>query len=115
MQIFYHHLYEYRKGLRRLILFTTGIENLNSVKIRLDSQGVSYLVSNVSNRKVNIFFGDDACISVLKQFHTLILNLLTDEEDFILGIMLGYDLSLQCKRYVNFKQKLRLQEASLCC
>ena len=31
------------------------------------------------------------------------LNKLTPEEDFMLGIMLGYDISMQCERYCKPK------------
>lgn len=33
------------------------------------------------------------------------LNLLTPEEDFILGAMLGYDICAQCKRYCTRKAR----------
>ena len=31
------------------------------------------------------------------------LNDLSLEEDFMLGVMLGYDVQQQCKRYLDFK------------
>ena len=33
------------------------------------------------------------------------LNMLTPEEDFILGAMLGYDICAQCKRYCDRKAR----------
>ena len=33
------------------------------------------------------------------------LNLLTPEEDFMLGAMLGYDICAQCERYCERKDK----------
>ncbi|NCC97957.1 MAG: DUF2023 family protein, partial [Synergistales bacterium] len=46
-------------------------------------------------------FGHPDCISVVKKFGTIDLSRLTDEQDFILGIMLGYDRMQQCSRYLK--------------
>ncbi|MCD8493394.1 MAG: DUF2023 family protein [Geovibrio sp.] len=48
------------------------------------------------------FSGMKNCVNVVKQFGVS-LNKLTDEQDFILGVMLGYDRILQCKRYLSRK------------
>ena len=37
------------------------------------------------------------------------LDKLTPEQDFMLGIMLGYDKILQCKRYFVMRDKLAFQ------
>ncbi len=36
------------------------------------------------------------------------LGEVSDEEDFILGAMLGYDIVLQCKRYMDRRDSRRL-------
>ena len=108
--IFNHHLYEYRKGLRNLILFTTWVENLEIVKEKLEKYQIAYIVQHVTDTKINVFFGNDACINVLNEIGKNNLTDYTPEEDYILGIMLGYDRLKQCDRYISMK-KLKEQQA----
>jgi len=51
-----------------------------------------------------VFFGNPICIEVIKQMNLESLSSLTDEEDFILGTMLGYDRVKQCERYLKKKR-----------
>ncbi len=104
ISVFIHHLYEYRKGLRNLILFTTWSENLSVIKARLEKYKIDYLVENVTDKKINVFFGSGHCIEVLKCIGKPKLSDFTPEEDYILGIMLGYDRLKQCQRFVNMKK-----------
>jgi hypothetical protein len=55
-------------------------------------------------KKINIFFGNKNCINVLKSFGDKPLYKFTDEEDFILGIMLGYCRKKQCERFLKRKK-----------
>ena len=43
------------------------------------------------------------CINIVRLICNRPLNLLTPEEDFILGTMLGYDVCQQCERYNHRK------------
>lgn len=104
MDIFYHHIYEYRKGLRKLILYTGDVTALEHMKMKLKKRDISYLIAPLSEYKVNVFFGSPDCIEVLKHFSTLELDKLKDTEDFILGAMLGYDINQQCQRFVKRKR-----------
>ncbi len=99
--IFNHHIYEYKKGLRRLVLYTGSAENREIMVERLEKNGISFHIVNVSLNKVNCFFGDLACINVIRSFGDKRLHQLSDHEDFILGTLLGYDLHQQCERYLN--------------
>lgn len=103
MRVFYHHLYEYKKGLRNLILHTTKSSNQELIERNLNNKKIPYIIYNVSRNKINVFFGNKHCIDVIKQIGKSDLNNYTDEEDFILGIMLGYDRVEQCKRYMKRK------------
>jgi len=103
MKVFCHHLYEYKRGLRNLILHTTGKSNQEAVEKRLSSEGIAYIVSPVTENKINVFFGNSTCMEILASFPSLSLSGLTHEQDFILGIMLGYDRMMQCSRYVKRK------------
>ncbi len=72
---------------------------------RLTRCGVDYLITELSNGNINIFFGKKECVDVVRSFDGLPLNLLTEEQDFILGTMLGYDRLAQCSRYLLRKTK----------
>lgn len=109
MEVLNHHIYEYKKGLRNLILHTCGQNYKETVLRRLIKEKIDYLITELDNGKINIFFGKPECVEVVKNFTTEKLNLLSDEEDFILGVMLGYDRLLQCRRYIDKKilQKMK--------
>lgn len=101
MQILGHHIYEYKKGLRRMVLYTTSRDKLYLAENKLKSQGIDYYITYPGERNINIFFGDPLCIEVIKGFKPENLNLLTLEQDFILGALLGYDIKVQCNRYLE--------------
>lgn len=101
LYVFNHHIYEYRKGLRDLILFTTTSDMRDAIVKKLEKCGISYMTCNVTSRKINVFFGNVDCVNVLREIGNKSLSLFTPEEDFILGIMLGYDSLQQCRRYCN--------------
>jgi hypothetical protein len=104
MLVFAHHLYEYKKGLRNLILHTTDAMFEEMIVNRLENSKIAYIIENVGDKKINVFFGNELCIEVLKHFNTKDLSSLSDEEDFILGIMLGYDRLKQCERFIARKR-----------
>jgi hypothetical protein len=101
LQVFHHHIYEYKKGLRSLILYTGKSEDRFQIEERLKREGIACLVREVTPEKINVFFGAAACIQVIKSFGAKSLTEFTDEEDFMLGIMLGYDKLKQCERYLH--------------
>lgn len=104
MKILTHHIYEYNKGLRNLVLYTINASRKAHTIQLLDSKGISYCFARVNSEKVNIFFGDEVCIKIIRSFGNKPLSDYTDEEDFMLGTMLGYDRVLQCERYVKRKK-----------
>jgi len=110
VEVFYHHIYEYKKGLRKFVLFTCGKNCSELVVKKLEKENINYVIRNIDERRMNVFFGDKACVEVLKSFSSDRLNRLTDEEDFILGIMLGYDRTLQCERYLD-RKNIKIREA----
>ena len=104
MRVFTHHLHEYKKGLRTLVLHTTNARNRDTIEKRLERAEIEYYIQEVSETKINVFFGNPICIEVIKQMNLESLSSLTDEEDFILGTMLGYDRVKQCERYLKKKR-----------
>lgn len=105
MKVLYHHIYEYKKGLRNLVLHTVGSSEIEEAEERLKKHNIDYIVHRVSENRYNIFFGSGVCVNVIKSFGNKKLDEFTLEEDFILGTMLGYDRVVQCKRYLELKQK----------
>jgi hypothetical protein len=101
MQIFCHHIYEYQKGIRNLILHTTDESDRPHIEQWLKKHEISYKIMPVGNGKINVFFGNELCISVIGKIKKDSLTAFTKEEDFILGIMLGYDRLKQCERFLD--------------
>lgn len=104
MQVFYHLVYEYQKGLRDLCLFTCLNMQEERIRKSLDKQGIKFLICPVETNKINVFFGMPECLEIIKQFSCGELNKISVEEDFILGMMLGYAKPQQYVRFLNRKK-----------
>ncbi|UDQ97854.1 DUF2023 family protein [Lentisphaerota bacterium WC36G] len=105
MKVFIHHIYEYQKGLRNLILHTAPIDYQEQIKAKLERNKIAYHIEQINSSKINVFFGAPECVAVVKEINKKFLNEYTPEEDFILGTMLGYDRKLQCSRFLKFKKQ----------
>ena len=103
MMVLMNHIYEYKKGVRHLVLYTLNRNFEQMATERLDSQNIPYIVQDASDRSVNIYFGRQECLDTIELIVTKPLNLLSPEEDFILGALLGYDLRMQCERFCKKK------------
>ena len=103
--VFFHMLYELNKGLRKLSLFTCPNKNLDAIKDHLKKCNYKFIVEELVNGCSNIFFGTEEAIEVIKTFNKSSLRKFTPEEDFILGILLGYSQEQQCKRFLRTKNK----------
>ncbi|EPT33928.1 PF09633 family protein [Bacteroidetes bacterium oral taxon 272 str. F0290] len=103
MKVLMNHIYEYKKGVRKMVLFTFNKKYEPFAVARLESQHINYLIQPVGNDRLNLYFGNKACIDAVRLLATRPLNDLSPEEDFILGTMLGYDLCAQCERYCERK------------
>ncbi|ERP31221.1 DUF2023 family protein [Chitinivibrio alkaliphilus] len=104
MRVLCHHLYEYKKGVRRMILHTMPLYMKERVIKKMEDNSIYYSISDVTDSKFNIFFGDRDCVEVVKSFGTKPLNEYTDTEDFIVGVLLGYDVVQQSQRYLRRKR-----------
>lgn len=105
LKVLMNHIYEYQKGVRRMVLYTFNKRYEKLALQRLEHQGISYIVQPVGNDRLNLFFGRKECLDAIRLMVTRPLNELTPEEDFILGAMLGYDICAQCERYCERKEK----------
>lgn len=108
LKVFHHHIYEYKKGIRNLILTTEKAGYRDHIETRLTHENIDYVVQEVNTDKINVFFGAKDAVDVVRTFVTKRLNELTPEQDFILGIMLGYDRLKQCGRYLKLNTNLVL-------
>lgn len=114
MKVLMNHIYEYKKGVRRMILFTFNKKYEAAAISRLESQNIKYLIRPVGNDRLNLFFGREECIEAIRLMVDKPLNQLTPEEDFILGAMLGYDICAQCERFCERKQRFRAKVEAAC-
>ena len=73
------------------------------IPLRLEKSGLEYEICPINAHRLNLFFGKKECIDIVRLICNRPLNLLTPEEDFILGTMLGYDVCQQCERYNHRK------------
>lgn len=105
LRVFNHHIYEYEKGLRNLVLTTEKVKYRDFIENKLQNRKIDYAINDIGNGKINVFFGEKSCVNVVKTFSPR-LNELSAEQDFILGIMLGYDRVKQCDRYLKIKDKV---------
>ena len=103
--MFHHHIYEFKKGIRNLILTTEKAVYKKPIEERLNNEKIDYVIHDIGNNKINVYFGAPQCVDVVRTFNPK-LNQLTAEQDFILGIMLGYDRVKQCERYMNIKNNI---------
>lgn len=112
MKVLVNHIYEFKKGVRRMVLFTFNKRYEQFAVTRLQHQNISYIIQPVGNDRLNLFFGKKECLDAIRLMITKPLCQLTPEEDFILGAMLGYDICAQCERYCE--RKSRQTEYSTC-
>jgi hypothetical protein len=110
MKVFLHHIYEYEKGIRKMILHTLHKDHEEFVVNRLKSRNIAFLIQYLDNERFNVFFGNELCIATLKSFGNKPLNTFSPEQDFILGIMLGYDNLIQCQRYLKNLEKKEIED-----
>ena len=103
LRVFHHHIYEFKKGIRNLILTTEKSKYKTSISERLQKENIDYVIHDIAQDKINVYFGAKECVDVVKSFQNPKLNELSPEQDFMLGIMLGYDRVRQCERYIKIK------------
>ena len=105
LKVLTNHIYEYKKGVRRMVLFTFNKKYEDFAIHRLKSQNIKFVIQPVGNDRLNLYFGREECLNAIRMIVTRSLNHLTPEEDFMLGAMLGYDICTQCERFCERKGK----------
>ena len=103
LRLFTYCLYEYDKGVRQLHMMTVAAAEAAVLVEKLEDASIYHYRHEISLEKVNLFFGRSALVKTAQQIVTKPLNILSPEEDFILGTLLGYDKEQQCLRYLAKK------------
>lgn len=103
MRVLSEQIYQYKKGVRQMALYTFPERYKEQAIAKLERQDIDYTVQPVGNSRVNLFFGRKECVDAIRMMVQRPLNELTPEEDFILGAMLGYDIPMECERYCKRK------------
>lgn len=112
MKVLSNHIYEFKKGVRKMVLFTCRQQCLLPAAQKLRENGIDFFSCPAEGgRNVNLFFGRPECIEAVKLIANRPISQLSPEEDFILGTLLGYDLCTECERYCKFKRRGCKQEA----
>ena len=62
LKVFLNHVYEYKKGVRRMVLYTVNRKYEAFATARLKSQHIDFLVQPASDTSINLFFGRPECI-----------------------------------------------------
>ena len=57
VRIFLNHIYEFKKGVRNMVLYTMNREYEEFAVRRLENQNISYIIQKVGPNKINLFFG----------------------------------------------------------
>ena len=103
MKVLMNHIYEFKKGVRQMVLFTFNKKYECYALDRLKRQNIDYIIQPVGNDRMNLFFGKKECMDAIRLMVTRPLSKLTPEEDFMLGALLGYDICAQCESYCERK------------
>lgn len=105
MLVFNHHIYEFKKGVRDMVLCTLSAALYDKVISKLEKNDISYMIQPIKNGNINVFFGKEECLVVIRDIcKNKYLDQLSPEEDFMVGTLLGYSVSEQCKRYCKRKK-----------
>ena len=99
-----HQIYEFRKGVRQLIMITMTAAEAAGTATLLERESIAHFAQSVHKNKFNLYFGHASFVETVRRIVTKPLNCLTPEEDFILGILLGYDKEAQCRRFLEKKR-----------
>ena len=74
LKVLMNHIYEYKKGVRRMILFTCNRRYEAFAVQRLSRQAIDYVVQPAGKENVNVYFGRRECLDAIRLFVTRPLN-----------------------------------------
>ena len=65
LRVLSEHIYQYKKGVRNMVLYTFPERYQQQAIGKLERQGIDYLIQPVGNRRINLFFGRKECMDAL--------------------------------------------------
>lgn len=68
IKVLFNHIYELKKGVRRMALYTMNKKNLAYAVTRVQSQGLSYAIQEIDGYRINLFIGCEECIAAIRMF-----------------------------------------------
>ena len=71
IRIFLNHIYEFKKGVRNMVLYTMSREHEEFAIRRLKNQKISYMIQEVGTNKINLFFGKPECMEAMRHESTV--------------------------------------------
>ena len=78
IRIFLNHVYEFKKGVRNMVLYTMNKEHEAFAIRRLERQNISYLIQEVNANKINLFFFKNALIIFISGYFRICQNFVRD-------------------------------------
>lgn len=103
------YIYEIKKGTKPCALITLDKNRLEFAIKKIEKASLFYFVqcpkNSAQTQKINLFFGGSEIIKVIENIITSDLDKLCREHDFMLGILLGYDIKKQCERFLELTSK----------
>lgn len=108
IRIFLNHIYEFKKGVRNMVLYTMSREHEEFAIRRLKNQKISYMIQEVGTNKINLFFGKPECMEAMRHIIIRPLNQLSAEEDSSWEPCWDTTFANQCKRYCNKKEGIKI-------
>lgn len=75
IRIFLNHIYEFKKGVRNMVLYTMSKEHEEFAIRRLKNQKISYMIQEVGTNKINLFFGKAECMEAMRPSQKIISSI----------------------------------------
>ena len=66
MKVLMNHIYEYKKGVRQMVLYTFNRKYEQHAIARLKHQNIDYLIIPVGKDNLNLFFGRRECLDAIR-------------------------------------------------
>ncbi len=101
MENLHIYIYEIKRGTKPVALLTINNKETNCAIEKVKKAKLDWVIQECGSGKVNLFFGSKPCINTIKTFIHKPLDKISPQEDFILGIILGYSREKQCERYLD--------------
>ena len=62
MKVFLNHVYEFKKGVRQMVLYTMNRRNQEFAVNRLKKQRIRFIIQEVDDERINLFFGQNGSL-----------------------------------------------------